>query len=118
MNRRGVCYDVGLVMGINWRPEFDLHVVHRELEIIRNDLHFEPRGAFYAFPQITSTGLTSDQFAEQLIREESVAVVPGTAFGAADEGHVRCCCATSEAEIKEALVRIKRFVERRRASHG
>jgi aminotransferase len=75
---------------------------------------FEPRGAFYAFPQITSTGLTSDQFAEQLIREESVAVVPGNAFGAAGESHVRCCYATSEAEIKEALVRIGRFVERRK----
>jgi aminotransferase len=75
---------------------------------------FEPRGAFYAFPQVNSTGLTSDQFAEQLIREESVAVVPGTAFGAAGEGHVRCCYATSEAEIKEALVRIGRFVGRRR----
>jgi aminotransferase len=76
---------------------------------------FEPLGAFYAFPQITSTGLTSDQFAEQLIREESVAVVPGTAFGAAGEGHVRCCYATSEAEIKEALVRIGRFVNRRKS---
>jgi len=74
---------------------------------------FEPRGAFYAFPQITSTGLTSDQFAEHLLREESVAVVPGTAFGQAGEGHVRCCYATSEAEIKEALVRIGRFVKRR-----
>jgi aminotransferase len=76
---------------------------------------FEPLGAFYAFPQITSTGLNSDQFAEQLLREESVAVVPGTAFGPAGEGHVRCCYATSEAEIKEALVRIGRFVQRRKA---
>jgi aminotransferase len=75
---------------------------------------FEPLGAFYAFPQITSTGLTSDQFAEQLLREESVAVVPGTAFGQAGEGHVRCCYATSEAEIREALVRIERFVKRRK----
>ena len=74
---------------------------------------FEPRGAFYAFPQITSTGLTSEEFSEQLLREESVAVVPGTAFGEAGEGHVRCCYATSEAEIKEALVRIERFVKRR-----
>jgi aminotransferase len=71
---------------------------------------FEPRGAFYVFPDITSTGLTSDQFAEQLLRKESVAVVPGNAFGAAGEGHVRCCYATSEAEIKEAIVRIERFV--------
>ncbi len=72
---------------------------------------FEPLGAFYAFPQITSTGLTSDEFAEQLLREESVAVVPGTAFGEAGEGHVRCCYATSEAELREALVRIERFAK-------
>jgi aminotransferase len=74
---------------------------------------FEPLGAFYVFPQIASTGLTSDQFAEELLREESVAVVPGTAFGHGGEGHVRCCYATSEAELKEALVRIGRFVKRR-----
>jgi aminotransferase len=77
---------------------------------------FEPLGAFYAFPQITSTGLTSDQFAEALLQEESVAVVPGTAFGEAGEGHVRCCYATSEAELREALVRIERFVKRRRGN--
>jgi aminotransferase len=75
---------------------------------------FEPRGAFYTFPQITSTGLTSDEFAEALLEEESVAVVPGTAFGEAGEGHVRCCYATSEAELREALVRTERFVARRR----
>jgi aminotransferase len=73
---------------------------------------FEPKGAFYVFPQITSTGLTSDQFAEQLLRQEQVAVVPGTAFGEGGEGHVRCCYATSEAELREALVRIGRFVKR------
>jgi aminotransferase len=75
---------------------------------------FEPRGAFYAFPRITSTGLGSDAFAEALLQEESVAVVPGTAFGEAGEGHVRCCYATSEAELREALVRIEHFVKRRR----
>jgi aminotransferase len=74
----------------------------------------EPMGAFYVFPEITSTGLTSDEFAEQLLREESVAVVPGTAFGQAGEGHVRCCYATGEAELREALVRIERFVKRRK----
>ena len=79
---------------------------------------FEPNGAFYVFPQITSTGLTSDEFAEQLLREESVAVVPGSAFGQAGEGHVRCCYATSEAELKEAIVRIERFVKRRRERRG
>ena len=72
---------------------------------------FEPKGAFYVFPEITSTGLTSDEFAEQLLRKESVAVVPGSAFGQAGEGHVRCCYATSEAEIKEAIVRTERFVK-------
>ncbi len=76
---------------------------------------FEPKGAFYVFPQITSTGLTSDEFAEQLLRQESVAVVPGSAFGPAGEGHIRCCYATSEAELKEALVRIERFVTRLKA---
>ena len=75
---------------------------------------FEPRGAFYVFPQITSTGLTSDQFAEALLAEEAVAVVPGGAFGGSGEGHVRCCYATSEEKLREALVRIERFVQRRR----
>ena len=76
---------------------------------------FEPLGAFYAFPQITSTGLSSDAFAEELLREECVAVVPGTAFGEAGEGYVRCCYATNEAELREALFRIGRFVRNRRA---
>ena len=73
---------------------------------------FEPRGAFYAFPQISSTGLSSDEFTERLLREERVAVVPGNAFGPSGEGHVRACYATSEDELREALVRIGRFVER------
>jgi aminotransferase len=73
---------------------------------------FEPRGAFYAFPSIVSTGLTSEQFAERLLLEERVAVVPGNAFGPGGEGHVRCCYATSSAGIAEALERMKRFVER------
>jgi aminotransferase len=72
----------------------------------------EPRGAFYAFPSIKRTGLTSEEFSERLLKEERVLVVPGTAFGPAGEGYVRCCYATSMAEIEEALVRIKRFVDR------
>jgi aminotransferase len=76
---------------------------------------FEPRGAFYAFPQITSTGLDSETFAGRLLEEEHVAVVPGGAFGPSGEGHVRACYATSEDELREALVRIGRFVERCRA---
>jgi aminotransferase len=75
---------------------------------------FEPRGAFYAFPQITSTGLDAETFAQRLLEEEHVAVVPGGAFGPSGEGHVRACYATSEDQIREALVRIGRFVERQR----
>ena len=73
---------------------------------------FEPRGAFYTFPRITSTGMTSDEFTEALIQEEAVAVVPGSAFGPSGEGHVRACYATSYQKLEEALDRIGRFVER------
>ena len=73
---------------------------------------FEPRGAFYAFPSIKCTGMTSEEFAERLLVEERVAVVPGIAFGQCGEGYVRCCYATSLGEIEEALSRMKRFVDR------
>jgi len=73
---------------------------------------FEPKGAFYAFPSIKRTGMTSEEFAEKLLTEEKVAVVPGSAFGQYGEGYVRCCYATSLADIEEALVRMKRFVDR------
>jgi len=71
---------------------------------------FTPGGAFYLFPDITSFGLNSRDFAFGLLEKESVAVVPGTAFGASGEGCVRACYATSRAELEEALVRIERFV--------
>ena len=77
---------------------------------------FEPKGAFYAFPSIVSSGLSSEDFAERLLVEEQVAVVPGSAFGACGEGHVRCCYATSLDEIREALDRIQRFIDRCRAN--
>jgi aminotransferase len=73
---------------------------------------FEPRGAFYAFPSIKITGMTSEEFSEKLLFEEKVAVVPGSAFGQCGEGYVRCCYATSLAGIEEALSRMKRFVDR------
>jgi aminotransferase len=73
---------------------------------------FEPKGAFYAFPSIKGTGLTSEEFAERLLTEEKVAVVPGSAFGRCGEGYIRCCYATSMADIEEALVRMRRFVKR------
>ncbi|MBI2852765.1 MAG: aminotransferase class I/II-fold pyridoxal phosphate-dependent enzyme [Chloroflexi bacterium] len=75
---------------------------------------FEPRGAFYAFPSVKITGMTSEEFAEKLLTEEKVAVVPGSAFGECGQGHVRCCYATSLADIEEALSRIRRFVGRYR----
>ncbi|MFC2009874.1 aminotransferase class I/II-fold pyridoxal phosphate-dependent enzyme [Chloroflexota bacterium] len=71
---------------------------------------FEPKGAFYAFPSIKSTGLSSEDFSEKLLTEEKVAVVPGSAFGTCGEGYVRCCYATSIKDIEEALRRMKRFV--------
>jgi aminotransferase len=73
---------------------------------------FEPKGAFYAFPSVESTGLSDEEFAERLLMEERVAVVPGSAFGEGGRGHVRCCYATSLPNIEEALRRMGAFVER------
>jgi aminotransferase len=73
---------------------------------------FEPRGAFYAFPNIRSTGLTSEEFSERLLFEEHVAVIPGSAFGPSGEGFVRACYATAYEGLEEALTRMGRFVAR------
>ena len=73
---------------------------------------FEPRGAFYAFPSITSTGLSDEEFSERLLMEEKVAVVPGSAFGRSGEGHVRASYATSLPNIEEALKRVERFLDK------
>jgi len=73
---------------------------------------FEPHGAFYAFPQVSITGLDDETFANRLLQEEQVAVVPGSAFGAAGAGFVRCSYATSYEKIEEALRRIDRFVRK------
>ncbi|MEE8121045.1 MAG: aminotransferase class I/II-fold pyridoxal phosphate-dependent enzyme, partial [Anaerolineales bacterium] len=72
---------------------------------------FEPRGAFYAFPRIDATGMDDETFAEQLLQEERVAVIPGNAFSA-DSNYVRCSYATSYEKIEEALERIQRFMQR------
>jgi len=77
---------------------------------------FQPGGAFYAFPEIRSTGLSSREFAQRLLEEEKVAVVPGTAFGTAGEGFVRCCYATDDRNLATALGRIKAFAGRHRVS--
>jgi len=71
---------------------------------------FEPRGAFYAFPSIQATGLSSEEFAEKLLREQKVAVVPGNVFGLSGEGFLRCSYATSREELIEALDRMETFL--------
>lgn len=73
---------------------------------------FEPKGAFYAFPSVARTGLSSEEFAERLLIEERVAVVPGNAFGPSGEGFVRCSYATGLPQLEEALKRMGRFMER------
>ena len=73
---------------------------------------FEPDGAFYAFPSIKRFGMTSDEFATRFLKEEKVAVVPGTAFGACGEGFLRVSYAYSLKSLKEALGRMARFVKR------
>lgn len=72
----------------------------------------EPQGAFYAFPSITSTGLTSESFAQRLLEEGGVAAVPGDVFGLGGEGHLRCSYATSVTNLTEALDRIGQFVHK------
>jgi aminotransferase len=87
------------------------HLIVDGLNAIGLKCHM-PEGAFYAFPSIKNTGLTSEQFAERLLFEEKVALVPGTAFGASGEGHVRCSYATATDKIEMALMRMKRFVDK------
>jgi aminotransferase len=72
---------------------------------------FQPKGAFYVFPSVEATGLNGEEFANRLLREQKVAVVPGNAFGEAGEYHVRCSYATSMAKLTEAIDRIGNFVQ-------
>jgi aminotransferase len=104
------------------RPESDIAEMLGEYRRRRNflaasfaELGLEchrPLGAFYAFPSVAKFGLASREFAVRLLKEEKVAVVPGTAFGECGEGFVRCAYATSLENIKEAMVRLRRFVAR------
>lgn len=73
---------------------------------------FEPRGAFYAFPKVSQTGLDDEAFAQRLLMEEHVAVVPGNSFGLGGEGFVRCSYATAYEKIEQALENMRRFVNR------
>jgi aminotransferase len=104
------------------RPETDIAEMVNEYRRRRNyiaaalaDMGIEchrPLGAFYAFPSIAKFGLSSRDFALKLLREERVAVVPGTAFGACGEGFLRCAYATSMENIKEAITRLRRFISK------
>jgi aminotransferase len=73
---------------------------------------FEPHGAFYVFPNISASGMDDETFAEALLHEERVAVVPGNSFGPGGEGFVRCCYATSYEQIEESLHRMEKFMNR------
>jgi len=73
---------------------------------------FEPHGAFYVFPNVSASGMDDETFAETLLREERVAVVPGNSFGSGGEGYVRCCYATSYEQIEESLHRMEKFMNR------
>jgi aminotransferase len=72
----------------------------------------EPGGAFYAFPSVTITGMSDETFAERLLLEEQVAVVPGSSFGVAGQGYVRCAYCTAYDKLEEALVRMRRFIKK------
>ena len=97
----------------NARQEYD-----RRRRLMTNGLNrmglacLEPQGAFYAFPSVKSLDMTSVEFAERLLMEEHVVLVPGSAFGPSGEGHVRCCYAVATDEIEEALHRMGRFVRK------
>ena len=79
---------------------------------------FEPKGAFYVFPDIRSTGLTSDEFCERFLREQRVAVIPGSAFGPGGEGFVRACYAASMKDIAEAIRRLEIFLKHLKEEQG
>ena len=82
-------------------------------ELNNMGLHcFEPKGAFYAFPSIKSTGMTSEQFCEELLKDQKVAVVPGNAFGESGEGFVRISYAYSIDAISNALEKIDKFISK------
>lgn len=102
--------------GTGYVEEMRMSYNHRRNYIVSsfNDIGLEchkPGGAFYAFPSIESTGMTSEEFAEKLLLEEKVAVVPGNVFGIGGEGHIRCSYATSMDQLREALKRIDKFLK-------
>jgi aminotransferase len=119
-----VAQDAALVAIVEGEPEVErmLAEYDRRRRLVVDGLNgmgletFEPRGACYAVPRITSTGLDAETFSRRLLEEEHVAVVPGGAFGPSGADHVRACYATSYERLEEAMARIGRFVERVRAA--
>lgn len=105
--RHGQAETAGMVAEYDRRRQF---IVRRLAEI--GLPMCEPQGAFYAFPSIAETGLSSNEFCERLLREEKVACVPGNAFGVSGEGYIRCSYATSLENIARACDGIERFVNR------
>ncbi len=106
-------FEEGFEGVISMREEYDRRRRFLVAEFNRMGLHcFEPRGAFYIFPSVKNTGLTGDEFAEKLLYEEHVAVVPGSAFGECGEFHIRCSYATGMNELAEAVERMARFVKK------
>ena len=94
------------------RQKYDIRRRFLVSELNKMGLHcFEPKGAFYVFPSIKKTGLTSEEFCNRLLEQEKLAVVPGTAFGESGEGHVRISYSYSMEHLKEAVKRMKRFME-------
>ena len=94
------------------RQKYDIRRRFLVSELNKMGLHcFEPKGAFYVFPSIKKTGLTSEEFCNRLLEQEKLAVVPGTAFGESGEGHVRISYSYSMEHLKEAGKRMKRFME-------
>ncbi len=123
MSASTIAQDAALVALVEGEPEVERMRAEydRRRRLIVDGLNaigletFEPLGAFYAFPRIASTGLSDEDFAQGLLTEEHVAVVPGSAFGPSGAGHVRMCYATSYERLEEALRRIGRYVESVRA---
>ncbi len=106
-----------LRFGTGYVEEMRMSYNHRRNYIVSsfNEIGLEchtPGGAFYAFPSIESTGMSSEEFAEKLLIEEKVAVVPGSVFGIGGEGHIRCSYATSIDQLREALTRMERFISK------
>lgn len=98
------------------RDEYDSRRRLLVRELNRMGLHcFEPKGAFYTFPSIKSTGLTSDEFCERLLYEKKIAVIPGSAFGAGGEGHIRVSYSYSLSHLKRALAGIESFLKENRS---